>query len=1534
MKPLTYVSLLAVCLCIPHAARAQCYAFSDGTSASLILNITNMPSGMMTTSGGSTSYAYTLSGLSGNTVTLTVGSTTYSSTAPGTFSITTDVNPSTPVSTLSVSVSSTTPSFAASIALLTFTAPYFQSGLPAVLPTAQNWTSTAQLSVTGGSTYPLTAITNSCTPPPPDKTSGCNCGTDTGGTDSAPTDATPTAPGAAAAGKPITLSTGNMFESKTDYTTAGPNPLYFARYYNSLQSANGSFAGTMGNWRTPFDRYLHISPASSPTSVIAERADGRAYLFTGSGSTWTTDSDVDVTLTHSGSTWTLTDHDDTVETYSDNGAGKGTLSSIALRNGYTQTMTYSSGLLSSVSDSYSRSLGFTYTNGLLTKVTTPDSTSTGITYAYNSNGALSTVTYPTSTATTLTYLYENTSLPLSLTGITDENGNRYATWGYDSSGRATSNYMGGSSLNANSITVSYGSGTATVTNAFGVVDTYTFTTYQGVPKVTQINRAATSTTAAATRYFTYDTNGFLATATDWNGNSTHYSNNSHGMPAGSSAIIEAYGSNVARTTGITYDTTFVHLPDSITTTGVTTSFTYQSGTGNVLTKTETDTTSGSTPYSTNGTARTWTNTWGTTSNNLGLLLTVTGPRTDLTQETQFTYTGGILTSITNALSQVTTINTYTAGGQPTEITDPNGVITTYTYAPYDGGLQKLLTSTVDTSGGNYTTTYGHDSAGNLTRITIPDGTHSDYTYDNFHRLTKVTNANGEYIQYTLDQLGGGTEEDIYNSSSTRTRKHTRTFTALGQLLTDVGWPTTSTSLTTTYGYDAQGNATSIQDRRGHTTSYAFDALNRPYQVTDRLSHTTTTAYDAHDQVTGVTDPNSHVTSYTRDGFERPIQIVSPDSGTSVYHYDLASNTTKKVDGASVETDATYDARDRELTRTFPADSTQNISKTYDQHGTISGFNYGFGIGHLTSMTDNMGTMRRAFEERGDIVQHQRQNGLTQNNSFAYYDQNNRMWTYVNPDQWTIEIARDNAGQVTGLSSHQQSGAWVWTGFTTVISSVTHLPFGPVSGLTFANGITKTNTYDLNYRLTETKDAATASVMDINYTYDANGNPTGITDNVNPANSQTIGVDNMDRVTSASAGTGGYGSYVWTYGNNGERASETLNGGTARNYTYVSGTNRINTISDATNTNFTYNGAGVTLLEYYGSYLNLTYAYNTGEQVYTPTYSGYGLPSAYFYYNGFGQREAKVSNVYWDYEYGVDDSFIEERSGGGQLVNYVYLDGQLIALNEMTNYGGTGTTEATYYVHADRLGVPQAVTDGSKTAQWKTLYEPFGIPSYYTNPGNIVQDIMFPGQVSDAEDSVFNNGARYYNPYTGTFLQTDKADILQSGTTNTYTYAGSNPFRFTDPTGLDWIIPDYPPLPYSPNRFGHTGIGASYPFQSSPTIGYYPINSPAIWGPGVLQPDTEYNPGDNFTLQTNPLQDLLIQSYLQGLAEYSPDYSYFTSNCAQQIGNALNSAGIPVPNNIYTPDQLNQWLNQYQPFTPVPRPPSVPTPVPQRSRPTK
>jgi Domain of unknown function (DUF6531) len=239
---------------------------------------------------------------------------------------------------------------------------------------------------------------------------------------------------------PVDVGSGNMFFSAPDYSTVGQNPLAFTRYYNSM-AVPDTYAVALGsNWRHSFDRYLHIVNPSAVYGAVAERETGQYVSFSSSSGTYTPDSDLDYSLSRGGSgpawTWTLTAPDDTVETYSQSGA-EATLSTIKLRNGYTQTMHYTSGRLSSVSDTYGRTVSLSYTSGLLTGLTTPDSLNLTYGYVSYSSGGhlLSTVTYNTSPTTHQTYAYGNTHFPAGLTGITDENGHSYSSWTYDSSGR-------------------------------------------------------------------------------------------------------------------------------------------------------------------------------------------------------------------------------------------------------------------------------------------------------------------------------------------------------------------------------------------------------------------------------------------------------------------------------------------------------------------------------------------------------------------------------------------------------------------------------------------------------------------------------------------------------------------------------------------------------------------------------------------------------------------------------------------------------------------------------------------------------------------------------------------------------------------------------------------------------------------------------------------------------------------------------------------------------------------------------------------
>src|SRR5207249_6342482 len=141
--------------------------------------------------------------------------------------------------------------------------------------------------------------------------------------------------------------------------------------YNSVAPAD-PFAASLGpTWRNTYDRYLHILSASR---VEAERQDGQVLAFSGSGNSWTSDSDVTVKLANNGSSWRLTDATDTIETYTAISSSEAVLASIRFANGYQQSLQYdSSNRLQSVDDSLGRTLTMTHSPlGALTSVTAPD----------------------------------------------------------------------------------------------------------------------------------------------------------------------------------------------------------------------------------------------------------------------------------------------------------------------------------------------------------------------------------------------------------------------------------------------------------------------------------------------------------------------------------------------------------------------------------------------------------------------------------------------------------------------------------------------------------------------------------------------------------------------------------------------------------------------------------------------------------------------------------------------------------------------------------------------------------------------------------------------------------------------------------------------------------------------------------------------------------------------------------------------------------------------------------------------------------
>jgi RHS repeat-associated protein len=962
----------------------------------------------------------------------------------------------------------------------------------------------------------------------------------------------------------------------------------------------------------------------------------------------------------------------------------------------------------------------------------------GVQYSYDSQRRLSTIT--NADATTQTYVYEDTALPNLLTGVIDESGNRFSTWGYDSQGRAVSSQEAGG---ANGSTLIYNSPTSvTETDALGAVRTFS---YQRVgdlnlPISISGSKCSTCEESAAT---SYDTAGFVSSRTDYNGNLTCYANDPirglelvrvEGFAPGStcptnlSTYTPAAGSLQRKIT--TQWSTSFRVPVLVTEATRTTSFDYDAS-GNLVTNSVTDTT-----VSPNASR-----TWAYTYNGYGQVLTIDGPRTDVSDVTTISYytcaTGvqcGQINTITNALGQVTTFLSYNGNGQPLTIRDPNGVVTTLTY----DARQHLTSSQVGTE----TTSYSYYPTGLVQTVILPDSSALQYTYDGAHRLTGIADGAGNSIKYTLDALGNHIAETASDPAGTLHRAHTRVYNVLDELYQDINAAGTA-AVTTTFNYDDNGNQSSIAAPLSRNTSKQYDALNRLTQITDPVNGVTQLAYDANDKLTSLTDPRSLQTTYTHNGFGEVTRQVSPDTGTTNKAYDSAGNLKSATDARGAVATYSYDALNR-VTQAAYGDQTINF--TYDA-GT-------HGVGRLTGALDANHSLAWTYDTQGHVVG----KGLTLGSvalSVGYAYGNGDLTSIVTPSGQTITYGYTNH-QITSISVNG----------STLLSSVTYEPFGGVHGWSWSNATTVSRVYDTDGKITQIGTAGDT----VNFGYDNAFRITGIADTGISANSWTLGYDNLNRLTSAATAATSLG---WTYDANGNRLSQT--GSSASTSTSSSTSNQLSSTSGALSRTYSNDAAGNTT-----SYASDSFSYNQRGRMTSATVNG---TTTSYIYSALGQMVEKSGASGTTFlMYDEAGHVLGEYSSTGALVQETVWMGD----TPVATLRPSGTGVSVYYVHTDQLNAPRVVTRPSDNAiAWRWDTDPFGTTTPNQNPqslGTFIYNLRFPGMYYLPESGLFYNFFRTFDPATGRYLESDRLGLF-GGSLSTYSYANNNPISNIDPFGL-------------------------------------------------------------------------------------------------------------------------------------------------------
>jgi RHS repeat-associated protein len=234
---------------------------------------------------------------------------------------------------------------------------------------------------------------------------------------------------------------------------------------------------------------------------------------------------------------------------------------------------------------------------------------------------------------------------------------------------------------------------------------------------------------------------------------------------------------------------------------------------------------------------------------------------------------------------------YDAAGHLTSASDGNS---TYAMTYNSNGLVTQIDNNGTPTGPRVVINVGYD---NLSRMTSQSATVSstadflnNYTYDAASRLTKITQT---------QQTGGHSVAD---------KRIDLTYTAANLLSTvDRYADLTGTNLvaTSTWGYDAKGQATSLSEVKGGTTlesyTWTYDHIGRLTADTIGAANDTYT-YDANSQVTAATHSGGSNQSFSYDangnrtntGYSTTTDNEMTSDGTYNYHYDNQGNIDKKT----------------------------------------------------------------------------------------------------------------------------------------------------------------------------------------------------------------------------------------------------------------------------------------------------------------------------------------------------------------------------------------------------------------------------------------------------------------------------------------------------------------------------------------------------------------------------------------------------------------------------------------------------------------
>jgi RHS repeat-associated protein len=758
-------------------------------------------------------------------------------------------------------------------------------------------------------------------------------------------------------------------------------------------------------------------------------------------------------------------------------------------------------------------------------------------------------------------------------------------------------------------------------------------------------------------------------------------------------------------------------------------------------------------------------------------------------------------TVTNALGQPTSVAYNYSFGVPSQLTDPNTLITSWQ----------------------------HDDFGRPIRESRPDGTRTDWTYAacSTPPCWGVGDLRFLVTEYPIDTAGQSFNERRQYYDGLDRLRYDESYRVLGILTREVfAYDSLGRVVTQHQPYSTTGNGyrTWNYDALGRLT---FERLYQPGGVLDR-----TTSYVYAGRTTSVTDPLSRVHQRVHDVAGRLRRSIDPSpGGTTQLDYDVFGHLNRIQDPGGAVSTGSFNLRGfrtqwNDADRgswSFSGNSLNELVAWTDAKNQSFSASYD-SLGRLTSRTTPEGTSSFVF---GTNAAARNIGSLVSKSGFGYSEQ--RLYDSIGRLA-TRTITTDQAYQFD--YSYNVIGA---------VDTVTY-PVSPVPSGQSGNRFKAQTLYSYGapYQIRDTTGATPKTLWTLNAANDY-GSATSETLGTSPTTtSVTIGFKPWtNELTSYQAGVGSGVqtnrqnlAYQWdTVGNLTQR--QDLGQGLTEIFSH-DGLNRLtsSTLNGSLNFSATYDAAGnlrsklgVGSYSYYDSArpnrLSLAgtigFSHDANGNVITrggltQTWASFNLPTSLqatvngstlqsqLWYGPDFQRWKQVASYVngtetFHYVGGLLEKKHATSTGKTYWQHYVHApSGQTIVVSRNSD-----ATTSTTFALSDHLGSGDALLDLDGSLKARLSFTAFGErrgSSWTGTPTTpdwaAIADSTRHGftwhEHLDGINLIHMNG-RVYDPLVGRFLSVDPiiGNIADSQQVNPYAYVGNRPLSYTDPTG--WTAAD-------------------------------------------------------------------------------------------------------------------------------------------------